>query len=373
MSNKSVEISLLGRFQVRISETRLSSEDIPGRKAPALLKLLALNRDHQLVRDQAMELLWPDLDSANAAAQLYKAIHQLRKAFGAGEQESDAGEWIATIKNLVILTPPGGVITDVDAFERASRDALASRQIKELERAAVLYTGDLLPMDLYAAWTRVPRDHLRQLYIDVLLALAQDNQSRGDLATAAETYRTALEKDATLEIAHRGLMTIFGRQGQRDRALKQYGVCLDALAEELGVAPSQETRTLYDEIERQAPDTTVTVERTRLQTPVRMAPLVNREAECRVIDGCLDQLLAGRGSVLVIEGPAGIGKTRLTRELIARAQRRGFHALVGSAYEMEGTIAYGPFLDILQAALRDSSAGQERIPAEIASVLSGRL
>ncbi len=373
MHKKSVEISLLGRFQVCVSETRLSSDNIPGRKAPALLKLLALNRDRQLVRDQAMELLWPDLDSTSAAAQLYKAIHQLRKAFGAGGQESDAGEWIATNKNLVILAPPGGVITDVEAFEQASRDALASRQIRGLERAAALYTGDLLPMDLYAAWTQAPREHLRQRYIDVLLVLAQGYQARGDLATAAETYRTALEKDATLEIAHRGLMTVFARQGQRDRALKQYGVCLDALAEELGVAPSQETRVLYDEIDRQKPDTPLAVDRTRLQAPIRMAPLVNREAECRVIDGCLDQLLAESGSVLLIEGPAGIGKTRLTRELIARAQRRGFHALAGSAYEMEGAIAYGPFLDILQAALRDSPAGRERIPAEIAAVLSGQL
>jgi len=373
MNKRSVEISLLGRFQVRVSETRLRSDDIPGRKAPALLKLLALNRDHQLVRDQAMELLWPDLDSAGAAAQLYKAIHQLRKAFGGGAQESDAGEWIATIRNLVILAPPGGLSTDVDAFEQTARAALASRQIQELERTAVLYTGDLLPMDLYATWTQAPRDHLRQLYIDVLLALAQQYQSRGDLAAAAATYRTALDKDATLEVAHRGLMTVFARQGQRDRALKQYGVCLDALADELGVAPSQETRALYDEIDRQRPVTTVAVDRTRLQTPIRMAPLVNREAECRVIDGCLDQLPAQRASVLLIEGPAGIGKTRLTRELVARAQRRGFHALLGSAYEMEAAIAYGPFLDILQAALRDSPAGQERIPAEIASVLAGRL
>lgn len=366
MNKSSVEISLLGRFQVRVSETRLRSENIPGRKAPALLKLLALSHDHQLVRDQAMELLWPDLDSSGAAAQLYKAIHQLRKAFG-------AGEWIATIKNLVILAPPGGLITDVDAFEQTARAALASRQIKELERAAVLYTGDLLPMDLYTTWTQAPRDHFRQLYIDVLLALAQDYQSRGDLAAAAETYRTALDKDAMLEIAHRGLMAIFAQQGQRDRALKQYGVCHDVLADELGVAPSQETRALYDRIDQQQPGAEVAVERTRLQTPIRMAPLVNREAECRVIDGCLDQLLAKRGGVLLIEGPAGIGKTRLTRELIARAQRRGFHTLVGSAYEMEGAIAYGPFLDILQAALRDSRAGQERIPAEIASVLSGGL
>src|SRR5690606_41756351 len=120
---------------------------------------------------------------------------------------------------------------------------------------------------------------------------------RGDLAAAAEVHRAALEKDATLEVAHRGLMTIFAHQGQRDRALKQYGVCVDALADELGVAPSQQTRTLYDEIERQQPGADTMIERTRLQTAVRTTPLVNREAECRVLEGCLDRLLAGRGGL----------------------------------------------------------------------------
>ena len=352
---------------------RLNSDDIPGRKVPALLKLLALNRDHQLVRDQVMELLWPGLDPAGGAAQLYKALHQLRKAFAACAAGSETGKWITTTQNLVTLAAPGGVATDVDAFEQAARDALASRQLNKLQRAAVLYTGDLLPMDMYATWTELPRDRLRQIYIDVLLALAEVYQKHGDLAAAAEAHRTVLDKDATLELAHRGLMMIFAQQGQRDRALKQYGVCIDVLADELGVAPSRETRALYDRIDQQRSGADAAVERAGLPALIQMAPLVNREAECRVVDECLDLMFARQGSVLLIEGPAGIGKTRLTRELIARAQRRGFHALVGSAYEMEGAIVYGPFLDILQAALRDSPAGQERLPAEIASVLSGQL
>jgi predicted ATPase len=99
---------------------------------------------------------------------------------------------------------------------------------------------------------------------------------------------------------------------------------------------------------------------------------VNRVHECRIIDGCLDRVFSGQGGVLLIEGPAGIGKTCLARELTARAQRRGCRALVGSAYEMEGAIAYGPFIDILQAALRESPADQDLIPAEIAGALSGR-
>src|SRR5262249_6554763 len=157
--------------------------------------------------------------------------------------------------------------------------------------------------------------------------------------------------DAASEIAHRGLMMIFAQQGQRDRALRQFAMCVDALAGELGVSPSQETRALRERIERQRETTDVPRERAPLHTPMRIPPLVARESECQVIDACLDQLSFQRGSVLLIEGAAGIGKTRLVWELVARAQRRGFKALVGSAYEAERTVAYGPFVEILQAGL----------------------
>jgi len=371
--HQAVEISLLGRFQVLASGARLGDEDIPGHKASALLKLLALHHDHRLARDVAVELLWPDLDDGAGAAQLYKALHQLRKVLAARERGAAAGKWIAATKNLVKLTPPDGLVTDIGLFEQAARDALASRQPDALERAATRYTGDLLPMDVHAPWAEAPRNRLRQLCIDVLLALAEAYRKRGDLAAAAHTYRTALEKDAALEAAHRGLMAIYAQQGQRDRALKQYGVCLDVLADELGVAPSQEMRTLYDRIERQQPGVEATAGPVPVQAPIQMAPLVNRVAECRVIDECLAQVRAGRGGVLFVEGPAGIGKTRLVRELTGRAQQCGFRAVVGAAYEMEGALAYAPFIDILEAALRESSADQELIPAEIAGTLSSRM
>lgn len=371
MSQLSVDICLLGRFQIRVCEATLDGDDIAGRKAPALLKLLALRNDHRLVRDQAMELLWPDLDGTSAAAQLYKAVHQLRKAFAVGGTAPDAGNWIVTTKNMVVLAPPAGVVTDAGMFERTAHEALVSRRVRNLERAAALYTGDLLPMDLYEPWTEVPREHFRQLHVDVLLALAEGYHERGDLAAAAETYRTALEQDPALELAHRELMAIYARQGQRDRALKQYGVCARALDDELGVAPSRETQSLQVRIELQTPGADTAVASAPLHAAIRTPPLVNREAECRTIDACLNRTQAEPGALLVIEGPAGIGKTRLTRELATRAQRRGFSTLVGSAYEIEGAIACGPFIEILQAALRESPLDCDVIPAEIAAVVSG--
>jgi DNA-binding SARP family transcriptional activator len=359
-----VEISLLGRFLVVASGARLGEDDIPGRKAAALLKLLALAPGHQLARDVAVEALWPGVE--DGAAQLYKALHQLRRVLGAPES-------ISLAKNLLKLAPPEGVATDIAAFELAAHEALASARLEALEAAAARYAGDLLPMDLHAPWTEAPRDRLRQRYLDVLLALAEKYLGRGDLAGAAQTWRTALEKDATLEAAHRGLMEVFAREGQRDRALKQYGVCLDALADELGVAPSRDTRALYERIERESLGAEATARLVPLQAPTQAPPLVNRVVECRAIERCFDELAAGSGGALVMEGPGGIGKSRLVRELAARARQRGYCALVGAAYEMEAAVAYGPFIDILQAALRESPAGRERIPAEIAGAVGDRV
>lgn len=371
MSPPSIDVSLLGRFRVSVAGIPLDDDAVPGRKAPALLKLLALSPAHQIVRDQAMELLWPGLDGDGAAAQLHKAVHQLRKALAARGPPSDAGRWLTTAKNLVALAAPGGVVTDVGQFEQVARDALAAGRHRLLERAATLYAGDLLPMDLYEPWAEAPRDRLRQLYVDVLVALADGHLRRGNAAAAAETYRAALAKDPALEVAHRGLMTIFARQGQRDRALKQYALCVGALADELGVTPSPQTKALNARIEQQGDAVDTSVASSSLHAPIRAGPLVDREAECRVVDSCLDRLSQGRGAVLILEGPAGIGKTRLVWELVARAQQRGIGALIGSATETDGAVAYGPVIEILQAALRDDPADGDVVPAELAAAIPG--
>jgi class 3 adenylate cyclase len=51
--------------------------------------------------------------------------------------------------------------------------------------------------------------------------------------------------------------------------------------------------------------------------------LIDRELETITITGLLDRSLDGRGSVICLAGPAGIGKTRLADEVVAIARRRG--------------------------------------------------
>ena len=106
-------------------------------------------------------------------------------------------------------------------------------------------------------------------------------------------------------------------------------------------------------------------------------PLVGREAERATLLAGLDEAVAGRGSFVMIAGEPGIGKTRLTADILAEARRRGIFCLVGHCYEMEGAPPYVPFVEMLEysarhvppaafrAALGDAASGVAKLMPEL--------
>ena len=57
------------------------------------------------------------------------------------------------------------------------------------------------------------------------------------------------------------------------------------------------------------------------------APIRGRAGELKVIGALVTALVQGRGGVLVIEGPPGIGKSRLLTEVMAIADKGGVRTL----------------------------------------------
>ena len=82
---------------------------------------------------------------------------------------------------------------------------------------------------------------------------------------------------------------------------------------------------------------------------------IGREAEFTHLTQHLEEALAGRGSVVMIGGEPGIGKTYLISALREEARSRGALALRGHCYEMEGSPAYVPFIEHLEDASRNAS------------------
>jgi len=81
-------------------------------------------------------------------------------------------------------------------------------------------------------------------------------------------------------------------------------------------------------------------------------PFVGRGAERAQLRRLLDQAASGHGSLVMIGGEPGVGKTRLSEELMAEARQRGVLALTGHCYEMEGAPPYIAFVEMLEATAR---------------------
>lgn len=95
-------------------------------------------------------------------------------------------------------------------------------------------------------------------------------------------------------------------------------------------------------------------------TAIGDEPIVGREEELTFLLEKLDTALHGKGSVVLITGPAGIGKTRLVRELRDHAAQRGCQWLEGK-YEKAGNHPYGAWVDMLKGYLQQRDAASLRI------------
>ena len=168
--------------------------------------------------------------------------------------------------------------------------------------------------------------------------------------------------DPLREEAHRQVMRLCAWSDQRNAALHQYRECVRILEQELGVAPLAETTELYEAIKsnrlqqpaelsgRPRPDSSQPApgeDLTSLQRPARSLPLVGRAAELTALVRAHERHATG-GYFVAVEGEAGIGKTRLAEEFLARVRAQGATIITVRCYEGEANVAYGPVADGLR-------------------------
>ncbi len=78
---------------------------------------------------------------------------------------------------------------------------------------------------------------------------------------------------------------------------------------------------------------------------------VGREEQLRSLSGRVASTVDGNGGLVLIGGEPGVGKTSLVRQVIGDAERRGALAVFGRCYESAGSVAYSPFVEMLEQAL----------------------
>lgn len=344
-----IAVSLLGPPRVERDGRRVAFET---RKALALLALLAL-AERPRTRDGLADMLWPDQDPERARGALRRTLSDLRSGIGPDLLEANHDQ-------VRLVTGPQLSVDVVRFRELAARGRLGE--------AVDLFGGDFVEglavrgAPRFEEWVEAQSDALRRELVAALAVLTEERAATGDLLAAMRLARRWVEADALHEPAHRALIRLFAATGDRAAALEQYRLCVAILSEELGVEPLPETTDLVEAVRRGEVEPVRPAPATHRPGAVLLTPFVGRAEQLAAARAVYEGVEAG-GRVLLVEGEAGIGKTRFVEELLVGVRRRGGQVLTGRAYEDEAGLAYAPVVGALAEAARRAASWRHRVDA----------
>ncbi len=340
-----LDVGLTGAVSVRSGSSVVGERELGGRRARLALAMLVLERDRPLSREELADALWPDDLPPTWASALRGVRSQVRAALTSVLPGID----VLPARQHAQLVVPDDVELKVDV--ESARDAVLEAEVALAEsdhataaelaaRARPILTHPFLPGD-EGPWVAEQRAVLRDLLLRALETLAAARIGLEAPALAAAAAAEAVELDPFRESAHRLLMRAHAAAGNRGEALRAYERCRRRLADELGVAPSADTETLYLDLlgSEEAAARPVTL-------PGELA-LVGRDGMLQTFEHMVRGLGEGRGTVAILEGEAGIGKSRLLREVAERARRSDVRVVWATCREPEWAPPYGPIVEML--------------------------
>jgi DNA-binding SARP family transcriptional activator len=308
-------VRVLGPMRVELDGEPLAAP--ASRRAWSLLAYLALHPGPHRRADLAARF-WPDVLDASARQSLRSAVWALRRALGPA-----AGQLVASRDEIRL---EGEVWVDCIEFEQLIDGG-------RVDEALAFSDGELLA-GFDDEWAYDARADHRERLAEVLEERAAAAERDGDHGAALRWTRRQAALDLLDEGAHRRLMTRLAAAGDRGAALSAYEQLRERLRRELSVAPAPATRALADEL-RNEPLAPATSSPT-VVAAARQLPLVGRERELAQLIGAWTGVRSGAGGVVTLSGEAGIGKTRLALELLARAAEEGGRTAACAALDLGG-------------------------------------
>jgi DNA-binding SARP family transcriptional activator/predicted ATPase len=337
------------RLQIYLlGECRLVHEGAPvlsvtTTRLHALLSYLLLHHGAALPRHHLAYLFWPDAPEEHARNNLRQLLHQLRRALPTAER------FLAADATTLCWRDEDSWSLDVADFERLLAEAAAAEQRQDrraqrraLAAAVELYRGDLLP-SCYDDWLTPERERLRQHYLHALAAQVHLLETQRDYGAAIGAAQAWVRHDPLAEEAYRALMRLHALAGDRAGALRVYQSCVTTLRRELGVEPGPATREVHERLLHQ--DAPPPPDR-----PVAALPaFVGRQREWEQLQASWQRASAGEPSFVLVSGEAGIGKSRLTEELLGWAGRQGVVVAKARSYPAEGQLSLAPVTQWLRS------------------------
>ncbi|HEY7636081.1 MAG TPA: AAA family ATPase [Gemmatimonadales bacterium] len=310
-----------------------------GAKALALLTYLVLEgRPH--TREELAGLLWGDSPDAEARASLRQALKRLREALG-GVVEAD--------RRLVELAQP--IDCEILEFRRTvDRDperAVTIEVPRFLQGFAIRHAPQF---DEWAGATRAVLFRQYQQALGTLARTALAERRWRDAVCLADRWLDSdplAEEPARLGIEARYL------SGDRGAALAAFSAYRSTLVRETGCEPGRSLLSLVRRVETDAATaaSSPVAEEWNGPAPTFEASLIGREQEWASLVRSWNTARQGKGGVVLLEGEAGVGKSRLAEEFLRWVVADGGTVLRGRGYDARAGIPYGTMVEALQDGL----------------------
>lgn len=348
----SVELRLLGPVQLLLDDRVVN---LGGPKQRAVLARLAVARGELVATDALVDALWPRERPVEPLSSLQSFVSRLRRALQPANMTGARTSVLASYGSGYALHLP------CDAVDACRFEALVTEGTGALDgdprtaqlalsRALELWRGPALTDFADEPWAAAPIARLDELRLVARESLLASRLAGGDAAVLVPDLEALVGEAPLREDRWRLLAVALYRSHRQADALAAIRRAREILSSELGVDPGPGLQDLERKLFAQAPDllqtepTPVGPQVFRPQAAPRGVaddPLVERDDELARIHACLDDALFGAGSVALIEGPAGIGKSRLLAELRRGAADRGMQVLQARASQLELEFSFG--------------------------------
>jgi len=245
LASPALRIQICGLLAIERDGQRLEAR-LPSRQGRLLFTYLVVNRHRQVSRDELAEALWREPDPAAIDARLNPLLSKLRRVFG---PDSVSG------RSLLRLHLPGAWV-DLEAAVEAIHRAESAVAQQSWTRAwgpvlGALFVAErgFLPGE-DAPWISQIRDQLTDIRLRALESYAATELGLGgtELAGAVRAGRQLVQLAPLRESGYRYLMRALAAQDNVAEALTVYARLDQCLREQLGVSPSQATRTLHQHL-----------------------------------------------------------------------------------------------------------------------------
>jgi DNA-binding SARP family transcriptional activator len=367
-------LTLLGPPEVRHADQVLLFST---RKELALLIYLAVEgRVHS--RKTLSEQFWPEGDAMHGRAALRISLLHLRHLLGEG---ADPVSHFLIQRDTLGLDPTSTIELDLQPLHEAWTLARAltgtaltmpedahNSLLAQLQSATSLPRGEFLEgfslrdAPAFDDWVRFQREYWHLHTSEVFDRFSHLQFEAGEIEQAIETVNRWLVLAPLQEEAYRRLMRLHFAAGDRAAALHAYDVCRARLSTGMQTEPTPETVVLARRMRavapprRKEPPTSHTYQLALSPATLLDGPLLGRTAELSTLIKLYHSARRGQTQAVLLEGEAGIGKTRVASEFLAWAQMEGADVLQGQAFEAGGQLPYRPVIEALRPRIERENA-----------------